>query len=69
VRLTLEPIKAASKEEAKRVFHEKTIMYKSVKAADRIIITSPGFIAEEEPEPAKAAPTKPLPYSYKYHRT
>jgi sporulation protein YlmC with PRC-barrel domain len=69
VRLTLEPIKAASKEEAKRVFHEKTIMYKSVKAADRIIITSPSSVVEEE-EPAPApAPAKPLPYSYKYHRT
>lgn len=69
VRLTLEPIKAASKEEAKRVFHEKTIMYKSVKAADRIIITSPNTIVEEETEPTPAAPAKPLPYSYKYHRT
>jgi sporulation protein YlmC with PRC-barrel domain len=69
VRLTLEPIKASSKEEAKRVFHEKTIMYKSVKAADRIIITSPSTVVEEE-EPAPApAPAKPLPYSYKYHRT
>ncbi|MFH0834877.1 MAG: PRC-barrel domain-containing protein, partial [Candidatus Micrarchaeota archaeon] len=32
VRLTLEPISASSKDDAKRVFREKTIMFKSVKA-------------------------------------
>jgi len=69
VRLTLEPIKATSKEEAKRVFHEKTIMYKSVKAVDKIILTSSSPIQEsfeEEVEPSQ--PTKTLPYSYKYKR-
>ncbi|MEM4255508.1 MAG: PRC-barrel domain-containing protein [Candidatus Norongarragalinales archaeon] len=67
VRLTLEPIRAASKEEAKRVFREKTIMYKSVKAVEKIIIISPNAIKEaEEPEPAE--PQKPLPYSYRYRR-
>ena len=71
VRLTLEPIKVANKEEAKRIFKEKTILYKSVKAADRIVIVSSVAQAEEEPMedvPAEA-PAKPFEhYSYRYKR-
>lgn len=67
-RLTLEPIKVSSKEEAKRVFHEKTIMYKSVKAVDRIILTSSNPIQESFEEETLTQPTKPIPYSYKYKR-
>lgn len=70
VRLTLEPIRAASKEEAKRVFKEKTVLYKNVKAVEKIIILSSTAINEPEPEPEQpaAAPQKPLPYSYRYRR-
>ena len=71
VRLTLEPIKIANKDEAKRIFKEKTILYKSVKAADRIIIVSSAAQAEEEPmeAPAAEAPAKPFEhYSYRYKR-
>ena len=68
-RLTLEPIKASSKDEAKRIFQEKTIMYKSVKAVEKIIITSTApVMAEPEAEPEPAAPKKPLPYSSRYRR-
>lgn len=67
VRLTLEPIRATSKEEAKRVFREKTIMYKSVKAVEKIIIISPNAM-KDEPEEVPEEPQKPLPYSYKYRR-
>ncbi len=69
VRLTLEPIRVSSKEEAKRVFREKTILYKSVKAVDRIVIVGEGAqkAAEQElPEPE--APAKPMPYSYRYKK-
>jgi sporulation protein YlmC with PRC-barrel domain len=71
VRLTLEPIKVASKEEAKRVFKEKTILYKSVKAVEKIIIvTASGSVGQEmeEEEPAPATPEKPMPYSYRYRK-
>ncbi|MFH1056897.1 MAG: PRC-barrel domain-containing protein [Candidatus Micrarchaeota archaeon] len=68
VRLTLEPIRATSKDEAKRVFREKTIMYKSVKAVDRIVIISPNAEHESTEEEAPAEPQKPLPYSYRYRR-
>lgn len=73
VRLTLEPIKAASKEDAKRIFKEKTIMYKSVKSVDKIILISgtPGMAeALEEEEPAAPSPKEApaTPYSYRYRR-
>ena len=70
VRLTLEPIRVTSKEDAKRVFKEKTILYKNVKAAENIIIVSTGANAvqddgmDEEPK----MPEKPAPYSYRYRR-
>lgn len=66
-RLTLEPIKVASKEEARRVFKEKTVLYKSVKAVEKIIIVSNAPIPDEE-DVAPAAPAKPMPYSYRYKR-
>lgn len=66
-RLTLEPIKAISKDDAKRIFREKTVLYKSVKAVERIIIVGSQSVAEPEsmPEPEQ---TKPLPYSARYRR-
>ncbi len=69
VRLTLEPIKAASKDEAKRIFREKTVMYKSVKAVEKIIIVSSATpLSEPEEEEAPAEPAKAVPYSYRYRR-
>ena len=69
VRLTLEPIKANSKEEAKRIFKDKTIMYKSVKAVEKIVIISKAPIMEEPvEEEAAPEPSKPTPYSFKYRR-
>ncbi|MCX6767629.1 MAG: PRC-barrel domain-containing protein [Candidatus Micrarchaeota archaeon] len=69
VRLTLEPIKVTSKEDAKRVFREKTVLYKSVKAAGKILIISPSA-AEETAEEEAPAGEKPqaAPYSYRYRR-
>jgi sporulation protein YlmC with PRC-barrel domain len=71
VRLTLEPIKIASKDDARRIFKEKTILYKSVKAVEKIIIVSSIQPLENEAveeEPAKE-PDKPFQhYSYKYRR-
>ena len=67
-RLTLEPIRAASKDEAKRVLREKTVMYKSVKAVEKIIIISPSANREDVEEEVQQEPQKPLPYSYRYRR-
>ena len=38
VRLTLESIHAASKEEAQRIIREKTILYKNVKSVEDVIV-------------------------------
>ncbi|MBI5228694.1 PRC-barrel domain-containing protein [Candidatus Micrarchaeota archaeon] len=67
IRLTLEPIKVASKDEAKRIFREKTIMYKSVKAVEKIVIISPS-VQSQPTEEVEAEPEKPLPYSYRYRK-
>ena len=71
VRLTMEPIKVTSKEEAKRVFKEKTVLYKNVKAAENIIIvnTGPNAVSEEEMDETPKMAEKPQPYSYRYRRT
>ncbi len=67
-RLTLEPIRATSKDEAKRIFKEKTVMYKSVKAVGKIVVVSSQPVAEEPDEPEAPAIKKPLPYSARYKR-
>ncbi len=70
VRLTLEPIRASTKEEARRIFKDKTVLYKSVKAVEKIIIISPEANVET-PEPAEQKPvfeSKHVPYSYRYRR-
>jgi sporulation protein YlmC with PRC-barrel domain len=69
-RLTLEPIKVANKDEARRIFKEKTILYKSVKAVEKIVIVSAIQPAEEPvEEEAPKEPEKPFShYSYKYRR-
>lgn len=67
VRLTTEPIRVSSKEEAKQIFKEKTVLYKSVKAVDKIIIVSAIQPMEEKEEEAPAAEEKKaMPYSYRY---
>lgn len=68
VRLTLEPIKATSKDEARKIFKEKTVMFRSVKAVSNIVLVSNDPINEYEEEPAPAM-EKPKPYSYKYKRS
>lgn len=69
VRLTMEPISATSKDEAKKVFKEKTVMYRSVKAVERIVLVSSSPVAEVEEVAPSPEAQKPLPYSAKYRRT
>ncbi len=64
VRLTLEPIKATSKDEARKIFREKTILYKSVKAAEKIILVSGSNPVEENVEAPE--PEKPKHGYYRY---
>lgn len=69
VRLTLEPIKASGKEEAKKIFREKTIMYKSVKAVEKIIIITGAPVLPGVEEPVKEEQKAPAPYSHRYRRS
>ncbi len=64
VRLALQPINAGNKDEAARLFREKTILYKAVRAAEKILIVSSAPIAEEEPAPEQ--PAKPEGYRHRY---
>lgn len=66
VRLTMEPIRASSKEEAKKIFHERTVMYDCVKAVEKIVLVSstPRVALEPEPEPKKQD-TKKTPFYYR----
>jgi sporulation protein YlmC with PRC-barrel domain len=46
VRLTLESIQAASREEAQRIIRERTILYKNVKSVEDVIVVGRGTAAE-----------------------
>jgi len=67
-RLSLVPIRASNRDDAARLFREHTVLYRNVKAAEKIIITtdSPAVDgAEEEPAPQ---PEAPKPYSSMRYR-
>lgn len=59
VRITTEPLKTISKEEAKKVLKEKSILYKNVRSVRDIMLVSRkgGALSEEEMEIAE----KPKP--------
>jgi len=42
VRLTLESIHAASREEAQRIIKEKTVLYKNVRSVEDVVVVSKG---------------------------
>ncbi len=69
VRLTLEPIKASSKDEARKIFKEKTIMFRSVKAVSNIVLVSNAPVSDFAETPEAPVLDKPKPYSYKYKRS
>ncbi len=51
VRLTTDPLRSVSKEKAKEVLKEKSVLYKSVSAVGDIVILGPNSAAvEDEPE-------------------
>ena len=66
VRLSLEQIHPSNKAEAARLFREKTILYRNVKAAEKIIIVTDAPQPEEEPEPI--APPAPQPHTAMRYR-
>ncbi len=67
LRLTMEPLRSGARDEAKRVFQDKTVLYKSVKAVENIVICSSQPIPEEDAgmaeEPVQSKPAY-SPYSW-----
>jgi len=61
--ITTEPLKAKSKQEAKKIISEKSIPYKNVKSAKDIVIVGNKPSVETEPE----RPQAPAHYRYKRH--
>jgi sporulation protein YlmC with PRC-barrel domain len=65
VRITMEPLKAASKDEAKKVLRERSVLYKNVKSVEDIIVVTqvtssaplPLEEEEEEEKPARNVPS------------
>jgi sporulation protein YlmC with PRC-barrel domain len=61
VRMTLESIHAASKEEVLRIIRERTILYKNVKSVEDVVIV--GKVSPKGYE-YEAAPTEEEKYSF-----
>ncbi len=68
--ITTEPLKAKSKQEAKKIISEKSIPYRNVRAAKDILIIGRGSnIQEHEEEPEKPAYQYSKPsYQPRYRR-
>jgi sporulation protein YlmC with PRC-barrel domain len=47
VRLTLESIHTASREDAQRIIKEKTVLYKNVRSLEDVIVVSKGAAAQQ----------------------
>ena len=42
IRLTMEPLNSVSKEEAKRILRDKSVLYKSVKSVEDVVVVTKG---------------------------
>jgi sporulation protein YlmC with PRC-barrel domain len=42
VRLTMEPLNSVSKDEAKRILRDKSVLYKSVKSVEDVVVVTKG---------------------------
>ena len=42
VRLTMEPLNSVSKDEAKRILRDKSVLYKSVKSVEDVVVVARG---------------------------
>jgi len=60
--ITTEPLKAKSKQEAKKIISEKSIPYRNVRSAKDIVVVGSGPVMVDEPE--EEAQAKPTPYRY-----
>ncbi|MCX6769088.1 MAG: PRC-barrel domain-containing protein [Candidatus Micrarchaeota archaeon] len=42
IRLTMEPLSSVSKDEAKRILRDKSVLYKSVKSVEDVVVVTRG---------------------------
>ena len=42
IRLTMEPLNSVSKDEAKRILRDKSVLYKSVKSVEDVVVVTKG---------------------------
>ena len=49
LRLTMEPLNSVSKDEAKRILRDKSVLYKSVKSVEDVVVVTRGAAG---PQPA-----------------
>ena len=49
VRLTTEPLTSITREEAKRILREKSLLYKSVKSVEDVVVVSGGQVGQQLP--------------------
>jgi len=57
LRITLEPLASVTREDAKRILRERSILYKNVRSVEDVIMVSKaGPIVASEPMPEEEAP-------------
>ncbi len=49
VRLTTEPLTSITRDEAKRILKEKSLLYKSVKSVEDVVVVSGGQVGQQLP--------------------
>ncbi|MFA5105793.1 MAG: PRC-barrel domain-containing protein [Candidatus Micrarchaeia archaeon] len=49
VRLTTEPLTSITRDEAKRILREKSLLYKSVKSVEDVVVVSGGQVGQQLP--------------------
>jgi len=47
MRIVMEPLATVSKEEAKRILREKSVLYKSVKSVEDVVVVSKGGVGPQ----------------------
>ena len=45
IRLTMEPLNSVSKDEAKRILRDKSVLYKSVKSVEDVVVVTKGAVS------------------------
>ena len=58
LRITLEPIGSVTRDDAKRILRERSVLYKNVRSVEDVIIVAKGQMAAGEPLPEEGGETE-----------